>query len=302
MRNTELVGLEPIQDIIELTLITSYVKGEKTVKLLVVAEPESGKTELMKKYRNNRGVHVRRRLTAYGILTDLLQGKIHTLFDKPKRLGHILVYEYSSVFSYKQNTVDSTIEFLCALTEEGLSEESSYWIGGDQLKKFKGLKGGVIAGINPFGFFTSGGKVKANLHKGGWLSRNIVVSYELSEELASKIHDIIKKGEYRPGRKFVNVINLELPKKRLAIEIPEDLAEQIKDLARNVAEEYSEKLKPYKLRGFRLHKSLISLVKASALRDGRKTVNKEDIARIEFLSQWMNLKMHRLKSNYTFYR
>jgi hypothetical protein len=303
MRKTELVGLEPIQDLIELTLMTPYVKGERIVSLLVVAESESGKTELMKKYRNNRGVHVRRRFSAYGILKDLIQGKIRMRFDKPKILGHINIYDYSSVFSYKQNTVDSTIELLDALTEEGLSEESSYWIRGDELKKFKGLKGGVIAGINTYGFFTAGKKrVKANLYKGGWFSRNIVVSYELSEELASKIHDCIGKGEYRYDKKHVSAIALELPKKRIEIEMPEDLSEQIKDLARNVAEEYSEDLKPHKLRGFRLHKSLISLVKASALRENRKTVNEEDVARIEFLSHWMNLKMHRLQTNYTYYR
>jgi hypothetical protein len=31
MRKTELVGLEPIQDLVELTLMTPYVKGERTV-------------------------------------------------------------------------------------------------------------------------------------------------------------------------------------------------------------------------------------------------------------------------------
>lgn len=300
MRKTELVGLEPIQDLIELTLRTPYVKGERTVSLLVVAEPESGKTELMKKYRNNNGVHVRRRFSAYGILTDLIQGKIHTLFDTPKILGHILVYDYASVFSYKQNTIDSTIEFLDALTEEGLSAESSYWIRGDELKKFQGLKGGVIAGINTFGFFTSGRKVKANLYKGGWFSRNIVVSYEMSELLVSKIFDSIRRGEYRYNEKYVSEIALKLPNKRIEIEMPDKLSERIRDLARNVAEEYSEDLKPHKLRGLRLHKSLISLVRASALRENRRTVNDEDVARIEFLSQWMNLKMHRLKTNYAF--
>src|SRR5208337_4602844 len=237
MRKTELVGLEPIQDLIELTLMTPYVKGERTVSLLVLAEPETGRTELMKKYKHNRGVHVRRRFTACGILTDLIQGKIQPLFDKPKILGDIFVYEYSSLQSYKPNTANSTTEFQCAISEEGLSPESSYWIRGDELKKFEGLKGGIIAGINTFGFFTSGRKVKTYLYKGGWLSRNVVVSYEMSEELKSKIH------------------------------------ERIRDLARNLAEEYSEDLKPYKLNGFRLHKSLISLVKASALRDGRKTVS-----------------------------
>ncbi len=301
MRKTELEGLEPIQEIIELTLMTPYVKGERTTSLLVVAEPESGKTELMKKYRHNDGVHVRRRFSAYGILTDLIEGKINTLFEKPKILGHILVYDYSSVFSYKQNTVDSTIEFLDALTEEGLSAESSYWVRGDQLKPFEGLKGGVIAGINTFGFFTAKGRVKANLYKGGWFSRNIVVSYEMSESLVSKVFDGIRVGKYRFDQNYVSRIALDLPTMRTEIKLPEDLSKEIEELARNIAEEYSEDLKPHKLRGFRLHKSLISLAKASALRDRQRAVSGKDVERIQFLAQWMNLRMNRLKTSYSFY-
>jgi hypothetical protein len=294
--------LEPIQDVIELTLTTPYVKGEKPTSLLVVAEPESGKTELMKKYRNNRGVHVRRRFSACGILTDLIQGKIHPLFNKPAILGDIMTYDLESMHAYKEKTANSSTDFQNAIEEEGLSEESSYWIRGDALRKFKGLKGGIIAGINTFGFFTAGRKVKANLYRGGWFSRNIVVSYQLSEELVSKIRDSIRKGEYRFDKKYVSQITLEFPKKRKDVQLSNEFSKKIEELARNVAEEYSEDLKSHKLIGFRLHKSLISLVKASALRDNRRAVNKEDIARIEFLSQWMNLKMHRLKTNYTFYR
>jgi hypothetical protein len=300
IKKTELVGLELIQDSIELALWSLYVMGEKIVSLLFLAEPESGKTEIMKKYRKNKGVHVRRRFSACGILKDLIDGKIRMLFDSPKLLGHILTYDYASVFSYKQNTVDTTIDFLSALTEEGLSEESSYWITGDELKKFAKLKGGIIAGINTFGFFTAGGKVKANMYKGGWFSRNIVVSYKLSETLVSKIFNSISKGRYRYDKDFVSKISLELPRKRIDVDLPEQLAEEIKDLAQEVAEAYSDDLQPHKLRGFRLHKSLISLAKASALRDGRLEVNSEDVERIRYLSHWMNLCMNRLNTEYPY--
>lgn len=121
LKKTELIGLETIQDLIELGLWSAYVKGERIVSLLIVAEPESGKTELMKKYRKNRGVFVRRRFTSYGIIRDLLDGKMVLLFNSPKILGHLLVYDYATIFAFKSNTVDTTIEFLDALTEEGCS-------------------------------------------------------------------------------------------------------------------------------------------------------------------------------------
>jgi hypothetical protein len=300
MEKTELVGLEPIQDIVELALWSAYVKNEKIVSLLIVARPGSGKTEFLKKYRKNRGVHVRRRFSACGILTDLIQGKLCLLFTKPRILGHILVYDYVCVFSYKHDTVDSTIAFLDALTEEGISRESSYWIGGDAVKDFEGLKGGVIAAINTFGFFTAKGNVKANLYKGGWLSRNIVVSYGLSQSLVSKISDSIRRGEYRRDQNFVDRIVLGFPTRRIDVKMPDELSIKIEELARNVCEEYCEDLKTDDPIGFRLHKSLISLVKASALRENRTTANGRDFERVEFLSQWMNLKMHPLKTHYSF--
>lgn len=295
LAKTELIGMEVIQDYIELTLWSAYVKGERIVSLMIVAEPESGKTEMMKKYRKNVGVSIRRRFTACGIINDLKDQKIKMPFKSPKILGYILVYDYATVFTFKANTIDTTIEFLDALTEEGLSAETTYWIGGEELEQFEGLKGGVIAGINTFGFFTKDGRVKSNLYKGGWFSRNVVVSFNISEVMVSKIFDSNSKGNYHDS---VKVIKLDLPQKRTKVKISDEHSKQIETIAREIAELYYIDLKPYKLRGFRLHKSLISLVKASALRAGRTEVADMDIERIKYLSNWMNLQMQPLKMDY----
>lgn len=300
LEKTELIGTEPIQDLIDLTIHSAYVKFERVNSLLLVSETEAGKTELIKKFRNNKGVHPRRRFTAYGIIKDLLDGQIEMLFNSPKIFGHILIYDYSNIFSYKPNTVDSTIEFLDAFTEDGLAPESSYWIKGNELDSFEGLKGGIIAGINTFSFFTSARKVKANLYKGGWFSRNLVATYDISETLLTKIFDSVRRGRYRADRGFVDYIILQLPMKRMDIELPDRYAIKIGDLARELAEDYTRDLRPYKLKGIRLNKSLISLAKASALRENRGYVNANDVDRIKYLSQWMNLRMNHLKTDYPF--
>lgn len=300
LERTELLGTEPIQDLIDLAIHTAYVKYERIDSLLLVSETEAGKTELIKKFRKNKGVHPRRRFTAYGIINDIIDGHIKVLFNSPKILGHILVYDYSNVFSYKANTVDSTIEFLDALTEEGLAPESSYWIKGSELEQYEGLKGGIIAGINTFGFFTSGRKVRSNLYKGGWFSRNLVTTYDISETLLTKIFDSVAKGKYREDREFVDYIILRLPMDRIDIQLPEKYAEKIGDMARELSEEYTKDLKPYRLKGIRLNKSLVSLAKASALREHRHSVNDNDYERIKYLSQYMNLKMNNLKMDYPF--
>jgi len=300
LEKTELLGLEAIQDIIELVLWTLFVMGERIVSLLIVSDSENGKTELMKKYRKNRGVHVRRRFTAYGILTDLRNGIIPLLFEHPRILGAILNFEFTNLLNYKQNTANSNIEFLDAVTEEGLSKESAYWTSGEELGPFENLKAILVSAMNSFGLLTSTGKVKANLYKGGWLSRNIVVSFSNSALLDLEISNSIARGEYRRDKKFRRLIKLNFPDKQVEVFLPEHYSQQIRDLALEIAENYSEDLKPHKIKGFRLHKSLISLVKASALRDGRKTVNDEDVERIEYLSQWFNLKMKNLKKEYPY--
>lgn len=300
LEKTELIGIEAIQDLVELALWSAYIKGERIVSLLIVADPESGKTELIKKYRKNQGIHVRRRFTAYGIIKDLLNGKMTMLFKRLKILGHILIPDFASMFTFKANTVDGNIMFLDALTEDGLSPESAYWISGDKLESCKGLKGGLIAVLNTFGFFTSSGNLRANLYKGGWFSRNIVVTYAISHPMSSKIFDSIARGEYRNDKNYVDSIHLDFPNERVQVHLPERYSQEIKIIASEIAEECSEDLKPHKLKGFRLQKSLISLVKASALRDGRRIVKEEDIERIRYLSQWMNLKMNKLKMVYPY--
>jgi hypothetical protein len=302
MEKTELIGMEPIMDSVELTLWTAYVKHERTVSLLILAKPESGKTELLKKYRKNNGTISRRRFTAYGIIRDLKEGRIAVLFDKSKILGHFLIYDLRMLWGYKHNTVESNMDFLDGFTEEGLQPESSYAINPDDLNGYEGLKGGIIAGINPHGFFTPSGKrtIKKNLLKGGFFSRNVIASYNITGNLLQKIFNSIVEGKYRCNKDFVNLIAIDFPSKRRKVAISAKHMRKLQDIAGDVLTELQEDLaEEYK--GIRLFKSLVALAKASALREGRTRVERQDIERIRFLSNWMNVKMRNLKSKYTFY-
>ncbi|MBX5329196.1 MAG: hypothetical protein QHH18_04390 [Candidatus Bathyarchaeota archaeon] len=301
LRKTELTGLEPIQDIVELTLWTAYVKNEKPVSLMLLAEPESGKTELLKKYRKNNGVYSVKRFSAYGIQKDLIEGKLSLLFDNPKILGHIMIYDFSAIWTFKPSSIDNTIAFLDALTEEGLSPESDYAFEYDALKPFEGVKGGIIAAINTQGFFTPTHKqIKTNLLKGGFFSRMVLVSFGTSETLLQKIFENVKEGKYRPHKDYVSLIPLSFPRKRIDVRIPRDHAEDIKEIVDDIKDEINADLK-VELKGIRLFKSLITLAKASALRDGRRVVDEKDVERIRYLSHWMNLRMNNLKRKYPLY-
>lgn len=305
LRKTELVGIDPIQDLIELALYTAYLRYERVVSLMIVASYESGKTELGKKYRRNHGVIGLRRFTAYGVLQALIEGKLKPLFPKGRILGHLLVYDFAHVFTYKTSTIDSTMAFLDSLTEEGLQPQADYSMSPDALGKYEGIKGGVIALMNKKGFFTPRGKkrIRNNLLKGGFFSRNILVSYDVGASVLDRAFEGVEKGDYKVGRKYVEHIYLDLPRKRIDVLISRKYSRSMIELTKEIAQQVKQDLSlKDEVRGLRLSKSLIALAKASALRDGRRIVDKEDVERIWFLSEWMNIRFNNLKTRYNFYK
>ncbi len=51
-----------------------------------------------------------RRFTAYGFLSDLIDGTTKLLFEKPKILSTIMIPDFNSLFSFKDNCKTSTLE------------------------------------------------------------------------------------------------------------------------------------------------------------------------------------------------
>jgi MoxR-like ATPase len=117
--------------------------------------------------------------------------------------------------------------------------------------------------------------------------------------MLAKIFDSVKQEEYREDKKFVNLIPLNFPKKRVDVKISLEFKETIKDIVKEIRETINEDFKT-ELKGIRLFKQLIALAKASALRDGRIKVISKDVDRLRYLSHWMNLKQRNLKDNYPF--
>lgn len=300
---TELIGHAPFQDQVELTLGTAYVKHERITSTIFLAEQESGKTESIKKYNKNIGTVSRRRFTAWATINDLTKGKIPILFDRPKILGHVLIYDLRMILAYKFNTVDSNIDFLDALTEEGLQPESSYATDPDDLKGYIGLKGGIVAGINPQGLFSNIEKntIKKILLKGGFLSRNVIFSYNIPDKLRDVIFNSIVAGKYRKNKDYVNKITINFPRRRTHVRISNRHMIELKDITEEVLLNLNEDLAE-EFKGFRLFKSLVALAKASSLRESETKVRQVDIDRIHFLSNWMNIKQRNLKSEYSFYK
>jgi hypothetical protein len=70
---SELEDLEPLLEMIRLTLLTAYIKGvPKPNSLLIIARPESGKTEALKKFTVNKNAAYLTDVTGFGIQRDWL--------------------------------------------------------------------------------------------------------------------------------------------------------------------------------------------------------------------------------------
>jgi len=302
LRKTELIGKEPEQHIIELVLGTSYVRNENPASLMILGRSGAGKTELLKKFRNNNSTHARQRFSAFGILQDLIEGKIPLLFEDGKKLlGHLVIYDMNDILSFKPESINSTVQFICALTEEGLTPQSTYAISSEKLKPFIGLRGGLIVGLNEQAFFNSRKHVKNYLFKGGLINRFIPWSSSESSALHQKIIDSIKKQDYLPNSKFVNYIQLKCPKARVNVDFTNtSLKDELADIAEDVAQSVSEDV-GIKQDEKRLLKAMLTLAKSSAVREGRHKVIDEDVEAIRFLSNWMNFKMRNFHTSYRFY-
>lgn len=296
--STELLHMEPIQDLIDIALWTNWVAEEHPVSLLLYADYESGKTEQQKKFYHNKGVTNRRRFTSTGIKKSLLEGRIR--INSELKAGHTFIPDMSNVFTYKPSVCKKNMLFIDAYTEEGLDPEDDYFNNPDEGKKIAGVRGGIIAGLNPSGFLTSRKRViRQEFVEGGGMSRFIMVSWDDSD-YSREIGSSITAGLYR--KQFVKNVQIDFPKDPMRVWIPRKLAQKIEILAQTLTEDLNEDFKKYgipaQMKGRRLQKRLISLVKACALREGRKYVLLRDVARIQYLSRWMNLKLRMLPEKY----
>ena len=282
-KDTELIGAQSLLYMIELALWSGYVKGARQVSLIILAKPESAKTEAPAKYIGNDGVIPIRRFSARGITEMLLGGIID-----PSKPVLFIISDLDALFKQKQVTVDKLVHFMNAVTWDGLTPEATYMIGYKELEKFIGFKAGFIAGLTDEGFFPKYKRPKANLLKGGFLSRTLVFSIDYSASQVNEILNEIFEGKH--SKRFTKHIHLDFPDEKKEVIIPRELRVRLKALTQDIAEEMET-------RGFRIAEHLMALAKASVLRDHRRVrvVTEEDLDLIEHLSRWMNFEQKTLK-------
>ncbi len=262
----QLRNLEPLVDVITLTIYTAYIENvQKPNSLLIIAKPESGKTEVMKKFISNKNIVYLSDATAFGIERDYLL-KIET-----GEIRHIIIPDLLKPLSRKESTVKTFITLMNGLIEEGIGSISTY---AHKRTSDKHVKCGIITAI-------TGKELNDQRHNWGrigFLSRIVPFSYSYSIETVKKIFDYIL------GLDYLDECDIELkrmPKSDKKISLPKKYAQAILPSTTVIA-------RAQDTYGFRLQKQFQAFLQASALEKGRSVVNSKDVDRIIHLMNWIN--------------
>lgn len=258
--------LDPLVDMITLTLYTAYIKNvPKPNSLLIIAKPESGKTEILKKFIVNKNIIYLSDVTAFGIERDYLS-KIES-----GEIKHIIIPDLLKPLSRKESTVKTFVTMMNGLIEEGIASVSTY---ATQRITPKHVKCGIVTAI-------TGGELRDQRHNWGrlgFLSRIVPFSYSYSMETVRKVFDSILGLGYLQERD----IELQIPKEEKKITLPRKYARAILPSTTAIAQAEDAY-------GFRLQKQFQALLQASAMEKGRTSVNSKDVERVLHLMNWVNM-------------
>lgn len=263
-----LIHVELLQKIVKATLVTSYIKDEHPTSLMLVAKAESGKTSVIKGYRQNKGIIYITDCTAYGIQRDLLpkiiSGEIKT----------IMIADLLTPLSKSHKTRQAFIAFLNNLIEEGIAKITTYAMVWD-----KEAKANVITAVTDQALRDG----KHEWAKMGFLSRFIMFSYSYGFSSIMEILNQYSEQGLKPSD-----MSVKLPEGEIDVELPCEIANKLNPIAMKIGEQFG-------LYGFRAKINLRSLIKALAYLNERKTVTDEESRELLELVDYMNFKFNPLR-------
>jgi hypothetical protein len=257
--------IDPLVEMVRLNLLTPYIRNQKPNSLLIIAPPESGKTEVMKKFAVNKNVAYLSDVTAYGIQRDYFRA------IEDGEVRHIIIPDLLKPLSRKESTVKSFTTMMNGLIEEGIAGISTFASARPQSAKH--VKCGLITAITSDEFRDN----RHNWKRIGFLSRLIPFSYSYGLPTVNKIFEYILGLDYFKERE----IQLTVPNQDREIRLPRKYAQAILPATATIA-------RAQETYGFRLQKQFQALLQASALDKGRNVVSKADVQRVLRLMQWVN--------------
>lgn len=262
--------LNVIKSVVEKALWSGWLIDERPISVLIVADPESFKTELLKKYKHNGGIIYMTDVTAYG-----LTKAVFPLIDVGQVVNHIIIPDLLNPLTKQLTTARSFIQFMNSLIEEGIVQIQTYAI---QIEK-KDINCGLITAITP----NSLRRRRKYWGDIGFTSRLLPLSYSYDSNVNEDILKSIINSKYHDEED----ITINFPKEKVKIEDNPKVYETFLKYTHQFAT-------AHELYGFRYQKQLQVLAKANALSQGRKSVENEDADWINSVAEYINLECKRI--------
>jgi len=292
-----MINIDKIKKLCECAVLTGYIKNkERTISLLLIADAESGKSELIELMSQYPKTYYTNDISYKGLVEDII----------PKfevyQIGHLLIPDFINPLSHRRAS-ESLIPALNSLLAEGTKDLKFY--GSSKVYSWK-VKGGLITGITRQLF----DKKIITWRDNGFLSRIIPISFKYSEVTKNKIHRSIMNNEYIIPEKITkNFKGLEI--NSFNVKIPERISEKIEILSEGILslnkryslirnlengafQRYNLELSNY---GFRLHKQLRTFIQGIALYNFKNPtpkqkiiVSEKDFKDLQELTKFMNFE------------
>lgn len=259
-------SLVEVTELVNYTFYTDYIsldiaKKEVPVSPLLIANAEMGKTSLVAQFCPASGLLELNDTTAYGLQ--------HNYLDKLKSgtIKRIFIPDLINPTSRKQETVDSLITFFNSyISWEGVTAIATYAMQIIDLKD--PLRGSIVATVTPQDFR----RIFKDIAAVGFLSRLLPITYFYNKNTIDDIFDGIFEQNDGWGK-----IKLDLPTEKSTVELNPALAKQLKETSIAIGKQAG-------VFGFRAARALMTLCRAKALSENRKSVNKDDVERIIYLA------------------
>jgi len=259
----KVIRLDEIEYIIKLCILSRFIKGERGVSAMILAPPEHGKSEILKKFAKISSVRITSDFNTFvfeEIATESMLGKIKT----------IMIPDFLRVVKKKYSTQATSLTILNAITEEG-------WVG-------KLPTGRVVdkpVHLNVITALTMD-ELKDKRHrwaKMGFLSRFLPISYTYKNETVNLIRGYIKSRMYHTE----DFHTFKIPESDIEIAHGSNIADMVEKITLDISEKEN-------IMGFRLERQLQVLCMANAIASGRTITTEEDVEIIKRLSKYINYR------------
>lgn len=260
-----MIRLGEIEYLIRLGVYSPFVRGERSVSMVLCAPSEHGKSEILKKFINISTVKISSNFDTTVFLDIVPEIEL-------RKLKTLMILDFLRVTKRKYSTQANSLTILSALIEEG-------WHGNLPLGRRvdKPIRANLITALTE-------DDLRDKRHKWaktGFLSRLLPITYRYRDETKSMIREYIK------DRKYIDdtLLEFELPPQPLDIELPHDIANKLESISLDITNSTN-------LLGFRLQRQLQVLAMSNALMSGRIMVTEDDYKVIKRVSKHINFRFN----------